>query len=314
MNSITKIVIFGASGFVGRNLCNYYSRRQNIHVIGVCRNEISNEKFDIRVLKDFESSDALQEIVEGADIVIHAAGLAHLKNDTGTISFNANYLTTAAVADACIQQNVKKFIYISSASVHGIGGLAKITENSPIAPHNAYAWSKFIGELLTKERCLGTNTGYIILRPPMIYGPGAPGNFSLVLKMIRSKLPLPIGAITHNRRSYLGIKNLFRFIEAFIHSPDIKDQTYIISDPEEYSTNKFILSIARLYGYSPFSIYIPNIILNSIITILFGRSFRNKILSDFRLDSSYACSSTGVCLLSEISDHFCCSEVMKSAK
>ena len=250
MATITKerILITGVNGFIGRNLCAFL-KEKGYFVRGAVRNSVRDVfgvDEDIQMGDINESTDWQQALV-GVDTVIHLAGRVHIMNDSAAdpveIFRKVNVFGTERLARMAAKAGVKRFIFISSVKVNGEGFQGAYTEKDISAPQDAYGVSKMEAEQVLA--CVASETGLetVILRLPLVYGPGVKANFKNLIKLAGSGLPLPFKRID-NRRSFLYLGNLVDAISTCITHPLAAGETFIVSDGQDVSTPDLIKMIA----------------------------------------------------------------------
>lgn len=253
---MAKIALTGSRGFVGSHLGAYLNTRgHSVTEIG----------------KDLLRSTELENSLRGTEILIHLAARAHVLKDEATdplASFrSANVELTQIVARAAARAAVRRFIFLSSAGVLGRrsppGGF---TDQTPVAPHNPYTRSKLEAE----EWLVGSPEApreLVILRPPLIYGPGARGNFDRLLRAVRSGWPLPISGLDVPR-SMLGVRNLNDLIGLAATHPGAPGAVMLVADRETTSVAEFARAISRRLGRRPRMIRLPSWMLNAALRML----------------------------------------------
>lgn len=207
---------------------------------------------DWREVGDIGPDTAWDGLLDGVDCVVHLAARVHVLNETSkepSAAFRRTNVTgTARLARACVEAGVKRFVYLSSVGVHGARSFGRpLSESSPAAPHDDYSCSKLEAELALDEIGRGTSLEVVMLRPPLVYGPGAPGNFARLIRLVRTGVPLPLGAID-NRRSLLYLGNLVDAIALCLAHPAAANRTYLVADGEDVSTPELIRRLAALMG------------------------------------------------------------------
>lgn len=191
-------------------------------------------------------------MLDGVHVVVHLAGRAHILKDVAADPLaefrRANVYATARLAKAAADYGVRRFIFISSIGVNGNTSYHQaFVESSPPAPHNPYATSKWEGEQALYRVAQDTGLEVVVLRPPLVYGPGAKGNFHRLMQLVRRGWPLPLGAI-RNRRSLLYLGNLVNAIRLCVEHPAAAGQTFLLDDGEAVSTPQLIRSLAFAMG------------------------------------------------------------------
>jgi len=217
-----RVLVTGASGFVGRALFEHIQDVNKYHVFGSVRTAALARE-SLFTVGELGANTNWMEALLGQKVVIHVAARAHIIKDT-IIDPLAEYRRvnvegTVNLARQAATQGVKRFIFISSIGVNGNSTQYPFSINDKASPWDDYSQSKFEAEEELKKICLETGMEYVILRPPLVYGMKAPGNFGKLLKAVVKGLPLPLGAI-HNRRSMVALDNLIDLIITCIDHPN----------------------------------------------------------------------------------------------
>lgn len=266
-----KILITGASGFVGQYLTRYLSQHGYSVVALVRRNsEILSKLHNvhIKIVPDIVTCH-WSDYLEGVNGVIHCAALAHvphIENQKARL-WDVNVHATEQLALASQKAGVKRFIFLSSVKVHG-----EYTESKPFSiqdkpfPNDLYGESKWAAEEAIR---VIPDLNWVIVRPPLMYGPNAKGNLNLVLKALQRGLYLPLKSI-RNQRSLLSLGNLSHFIELCLKHPNAVRETFLVSDGIDFSTPELIRAIAAAEGLSPRLIPCPTVLLH-LAGILFRK-------------------------------------------
>jgi nucleoside-diphosphate-sugar epimerase len=183
----------------------------------------------------------------GIDTIVHLAGLAH-RDDAARTFDRINAQGTDRLASAAARAGVRRLVLVSSALVHGDAGRGRpFTENDEPAPVGPYARSKLDAERLLVAAGQGSGLEWVILRPPMVYGAGARGNFLRLAKLVRSGLPLPLGAATAPR-TFIGVDNLADALVRCATHPDAAGRTFLVGDAETTSTADLVGRMAAILG------------------------------------------------------------------
>ncbi|MEZ8144288.1 UDP-glucose 4-epimerase [Enterovibrio norvegicus FF-454] len=247
-----NILLTGSTGFVGKHLANNYRIHRQVVRDGEKRGQ--EPYFTVESInEDTDWNGAF----DGVDVVIHLAGLAH----SGTFSCedyqSINTQGTVRLAHAAAKNGVKRFVFVSSIGVNGTS-----TEDQPFTfdetanPHNAYAQSKYNAELGLKQISENVGLEVVIVRPTLVYGPNAPGNFGMLAKLA-SKVPvLPFG-VANNRRDFIAVQNLVDLLVTCATHPEAAGHTFLASDGEAVSTKDFTNAIAKGVGKKILQLPIP---------------------------------------------------------
>jgi nucleoside-diphosphate-sugar epimerase len=270
-----RVIITGASGFLGRALasrlfCDHF------HVFGVCRTIPKDMSIFSTLLNiTIDSRTNWVEILRADDVVVHLAARAHLplkgRSDKLDLFREVNVNATLNLARQAAISGCRRFIYVSSIGVNGDstceGRLFK-PDDCP-EPKNAYALSKAEAEIGLRKIAQETGLDIVIIRPPLIYGPNAPGNCGALVKAIQRRWILPLGAI-RNIRSFISLRNMVDFLFVCITNPAAEGHTFLVSDGQDMSTIEFIRGIAKSANVPCHLVYFPLFALD-----LLGR-FSNK--------------------------------------
>lgn len=246
-------LVTGGTGFIGAALL------QALHAAGwrvraTARTipERSALPVDWREMGDIGPDTAWDGLLDGVDCVVHLAARVHVLNETSkdpSAAFRrTNAMGTARLARACAEAGVRRFVYLSSVGVHGARSFDRpLSESSPLVPYDDYSRSKLEAEQALAEIGRVAPLEIVVLRPPLVYGPGAPGNFARLVQLVRSGWPLPLGGID-NRRSFLYLGNLIDAILLCARHPAAAGQVFLLSDGQPVSTPRLIRAVAHAMG------------------------------------------------------------------
>lgn len=284
------VLLTGASGFVGRAVMDA-AKQRGIDVRPVFRSLDSAKRHLGAVLVPGLDGEAdWSQALQGVDAVIHAAARPHVINENAldplTEYRRVNVEGTSNLARQAAAAAVRRFVFISSIKVNGektLLGRPFTAEDAP-APEDAYGLSK--GEAETELRRIAEETGMevTIIRPPLIYGPGVKGNFSSLMNWVRQGLPLPLGGLTHNRRSLVGIDNLVDLILVCVEHPKAANQTFLISDGEDISTTELLRKIGKALSRPARLLWVPAGLLALMASLLGKRAISQRLLGSLQVD------------------------------
>ena len=243
-----SILVTGANGFIGRNLCAFL-KEKGYYVRATVRNNVRDVSGVDEYIQagDINESTDWQQALTGVDTVIHLAACVNITDDAEAnpvdVFRKVNVLGTERLARMAARAGVKRFIFISSVRVNGEGALRPYTEKDVPDPQDAYCISKREAE--DSLACIAGEIGLktVILRLPLVYGPGVKANFKSLIKIVNSGLPLPLKEI-NNRRSFLYLGNLTDAIITCISHPLAVGETFLVSDGQDASTPDLIKMIA----------------------------------------------------------------------
>ena len=282
-----KIVVTGANGFIGMKL--FHSLRlTGYQVDGITRRSFPG-CINLGSISPFTNWGT---VLSDTHCVIHTAALAHQDSSSPTENLNEfnriNCDSTINLARQAAKAGVKRLVFLSSIGVNGARNLGQpFSENDIPQPVDLYAKSKFSAEqgLLKISEEFGLEV--VIIRPPLVYGKGAPGSFGSLLKLAKTNLPLPLGAI-HNKRSFISIDNLVDFIVTCVEHPMAEGKTFLVSDDNDVSTTAFIKSLIKASGKTPYLIPVNVSLLRFIAGLAGKSSMIDKLACDLQIDMSYA--------------------------
>lgn len=261
-----SVLVTGASGFVGRHVVAELLRRSvKVRVARRLGGVASQPPGSVELVDlpgaGVNASD-WANAVAGCSGIIHLAARAHVLRDAGDDSARAfsiaNCEYARACAEAAVKAGVQRFLFMSSVGVHGgTSGAQPIRVDSAIAPHTPYARSKADAEQALSEVVRGSNTALTVLRPPLVYGFGAPGNFGNLLRAVARGWPLPLGSVTRNRRSFVAIDNLVDLVMTCMDHPAAANRTFLVSDGEDVSTADLLCRLGVAMGRPARLLHVP---------------------------------------------------------
>ena len=290
-----KILVTGASGFIGHSLCETLSKSGRT-VIGAVRSLNSillNNNIKYVSVGDISFKKNWKDLLLGVDCIIHCAGIAHKMNKDK--NFDAYKLTnlngTKYLAEQAAEAGVKRLVFLSSIKVNGentdiINGKEKFLYNDIPKPKDAYAVYKFEAEKVLFNISANTELETVVIRFPLVYGNAAKGNLARLIDIISKNLPLPFKAI-NNKRSLIGIHNLVDLLIRCIDHPEASGKTFLASDGEDLSTPELIKLIASSMGRKANLFSLPVYMLK-FLGIIFGkREEINRLVGSLRIDNSF---------------------------
>ncbi len=241
--------------------------------------------------RDLDDQPALAAAVRDVDVVIHAAARAHVMNETEADPLEVfrivNTAGTLALARECAQRGVRRFIFISSIKVNGEGteaGQPYRADDLP-SPVDPYGISKHEAERGLQDLATTTGMEVVIIRPPLLYGPGVKGNFLSMMKALNRGWPLPLGAI-QNKRSLAARGNLVDLICTCLNHPAAANQIFLVSDGDDLSTTELLRRTAYALGCGPKLIPVPSVLLEVCAAMLGKRHLIRRLCGSLQVDIS----------------------------
>lgn len=295
------VVVTGAGGFIGRSLCAHFERtgrlyraiqRQEGQVIALPSRR--HAVADLATTPD----DELDALLGGATAVVHLAGRAHVFRETATDPAaayrTANVVATMRLAHAAVRAGARRFVFASTVKVNGetsAPGRPFHPYDAP-SPSDAYALSKLEAERELAGICAGTALAPVMLRLPLVYGPGAAGNFLALLDEVARERRLPLAAI-RNRRSLLYVGNLVEAIDAALDAPMPPRGVHFVADAESVSVPELVTEAAAALGVPARLTPIPVPLLQFGGWVLGRRALVERLVGSLEVDTSSFTAATG---------------------
>ncbi|EGQ7979702.1 NAD-dependent epimerase/dehydratase family protein [Vibrio cholerae] len=256
-----SILLTGSTGFVGTNLVKSLTLKSDYIVKSAVRHAVNKDDGLLFEVGDINASTDFGLALNNVTVVVHCAARAHVANHATVDSlaqFRAvNTEGTLNLAQQAANAGVKRFVFVSSIGVNGTSTSDKpFTSYGKVQPHNAYAQSKYEGELGLKKIAEETGLEVVIVRPTLVYGPRAPGNFGMLTKLVKKLPVLPFG-LANNRRDFISVQNLADLLIACATHPKAAGHTFLASDSETVSIKQFVNAIAKGLGKTVFQLPVP---------------------------------------------------------
>jgi nucleoside-diphosphate-sugar epimerase len=290
------ILVTGATGFVGkavvqRLLADDESQRV---VVAVRRDGLQwPEQVLPYVTDDLEPATDWSLALNGVSAVVHCAARVHVMHDTEADPLTAfravNMDGTLNLARQAAAAGVKRFVFISSVKVNGESTEPgrSFTEADTPNPQDAYGVSKHEAEQGLRQLAADTGMEVVIIRPPLVYGPGVKANFAALMKAVQRGWPLPLGAV-HNQRSLAALDNLVDFIITCTTHPQAANQTFMVSDGRDLSTTELVREMARAAGVPARLLPVPVWVLQAGATLLGKGEAVQRLCGNLQVDISKA--------------------------
>lgn len=285
------VLVTGSSGFVGQHLEGTLVRDGCVvrRVVRV-RSGRDNES----VIGEVGPATDWRSALVGVDTVVHLAARVHHHNDEQQLHLYhaTNTEGTLRLAFAAANAGVRQFIFVSTVLVHGRSndGRAPFSENDALTPRGPYALSKAAAELGLEKVAQESGMGVTIIKPPLVYGVGAKGNFSVLVKAVKLGIPLPFASI-RNRRAFVSVQNLTSFISYQVLHPGKKFDVFLVADDEQVSTPEFIKQLARAAGAPSRLFPLPMKALDALFKVSGRVDAHGSLIGSLELDLSKAAST-----------------------
>jgi len=286
-----NILLTGATGFLGLCLADVLNTDARFDLTCVVRRPRSTGAGMDVLFDSFDASPEWAAALAGKNVVIHAAARAHIMNDEMLNPLaeyrKVNVEGTLNLARQAAIAGVKRFVFISSIKVNGEQtplGKPFFSYDAP-SPEDFYGTSKYEAEVGLRDLAAETGMEVVIIRPPLVYGPGVKGNFASMIKLVEKGLPLPFGAID-NRRSLVGLDNLVDLIFTCIDHPNAANQVFLVSDGADLSTSGLLRRVAKAMGKPSRLIPVPAGLLQLGATVLGKKAVGQRLLGSLQVDIS----------------------------
>lgn len=267
------LLISGANGFVGKSLS------QTLVSHGHKVTQLQREK----LLPDAYGDEY--------QCLIHLAGRAHVMRETVEDIYTAyrqvNLDYTVKVAALAHALRIKRFIFLSSVKVNGEYSKHPFSDQDVPSPLDAYGQTKLEAELFLRDFCTKNDIEFVIIRPPLIYGPDVKANFKSLIHLCNQPIPLPFASV-HNKRSLISLKNLNSFITLCCQHPAAANHTFLISDDHDVSMNELIKTIRNVLGRKPLLFAVPVSVLNTFFNVLGKGHLNDRLLGNLQVDITKA--------------------------
>lgn len=289
-----RILLTGANGFLGRVVCKR-ALKSGFALRGALRKQIDEKKSDYPaeaehvVIGDINDKTDWSGALADCDVVIHLAARVHIMHDTTANALNEfrrmNVAATIHLAKQAAAAGVKRFVYVSSIGVNGASTTAKpFSENDTPQPHSPYALSKWEAEQPLHKIAAETGLEVVIVRPPLVYGPSAKGNFATLISVVRKGVPLPFKGV-RNSRSFIYVENLADALIACATHEKAAGQTFLVSDGEDISLSDLLYKLSVLIGCKPRLFALPNWLLKLFFSLTGKPDLINKLIDSLQVDS-----------------------------
>lgn len=284
------VLVTGASGFVGRHLVPALARSGWTVRRAVRTPEGAGDEV---VVDSVGPETDWRAALDGVDAVVHLAARVHHKNEEHAVQLyrNVNIAGTLHLARSAARAGVRQFVFVSTVLVHGRSndGRPPFSEDDVLTPRGLYGMSKAAAEAGLKTLVRDAEMNVSVIRPPLVYGAGAKGNFALLARAVERGLPLPFGAI-RNHRAFLAVQNLSSFIQRRLvhHDPSNRFEVFLVADTEQVSTPEFVERLARAADKPPRLLRISPRLLGSMLSMMGRQDTHDSLLGSLELNLSKA--------------------------
>src|ERR1700722_5759198 len=294
-----RVLVTGAGGFVGRYVCRKligsgYSLRagvRNVESIPDLLRAIPGLS-DSSLLGDLGANPELRGALAGVSAVVHLAARVHVMKESSGDPLHefrrVNVEGTKSLAYAAAAAGVRRFIFVSTIKVNGDSTSGEpFNVDMPPAPQDAYANSKWEAEEALRSVAEESGLEVVVVRPPLVYGPGVRGNFLRLMSLVDRALPLPWPR-RENCRSMIGAENLADFLVRCVEHPNAAGQSFLVKDSEDVSTRELIARLARLLGRPVRLVPVPEPLIRLAASLTMKKEAASRVLDSLVIDSHCA--------------------------
>lgn len=300
------ILLTGATGFVGNAVLKQLMQQPEMAIrtygrrapIGVNDDRAADASPQMMSHVTGEISDAADYTLTlvDVDVVIHCAAQAHINKNATDRQAEFNHVNcdgTLKLARQAIAAGVKRFVFISSIGVNGgHNQQGPFKYDDVAAPWDEYTQSKYAAELGLRQIAKETGLEVVIIRPPLVYGANAPGNFGKLTQAVRYGRWLPLGAV-HNQRSFVALDNLVDLIITCIDNPNAVNQIFLVSDDEDISTTRLLEMMTRAANKSPRLLPVPLGLLRLVGKLTGKQAVIERLCGNLLVDISHTKATLG---------------------
>ncbi len=290
--STRRILLTGGTGWVGGALLKALREHHHDTMTAV---RVASAKADAQgvVMGSLDESPVWPQELNNREVVIHLAARVHVMRESTSNPLRAfravNTTGTLSLARLAAQAGVRRFIFVSSIKVNGESTEAVhpfIASDTP-APRDPYGISKMEAEQGLRQIADKTGMEVVIVRPPLVYGPGVKANFASLLRTVQRGLPLPLASVIHNRRSFVALDNLVDLLITCIDHPAAANQTFLVSDGEDLSTADLLRRLGEAMNKPARLLPVPPSLLQLGANLLGKGEIAHRLLGNLQVDISH---------------------------
>jgi len=284
------ILVTGANGFVGAALCARLERQALPFRAATRTNQQAQRHSGAVAVGEINGQTDWANALQGVQQVVHLAARVHVMQDRSGDPLaefrRVNVEGTAKLARQAAARGVRRLVFVSSVKVNGESTSAghPFTADDAPAPEDPYGVSKYEAEQALRQIAAETGMDVVIVRPPLVYGPGVKANFDAMMRWLARGAPLPLAAVTGNRRSLIVLDNLVDLIVTCLRHPAAANQTFLASDGEDLSTAALLRRMGQAQGTPARLFYMPVAVLRMGAAVLGKQGFYQRLCGSLQVD------------------------------
>lgn len=286
-----KVLVTGANGFVGRAVLLRLNRMSRVVAVGSVRHDVVHENAGTPfvIVGELSAQTDWSGALAGVQAVVHTAARVHVMREAAVNPLGefrrVNVQGTLNLARQAARAGVRRFVFVSSIKVNGeITQLGSQFHADDVpAPMDAYGISKMEAEQGLRELAVQTGMAVVIIRSPLVYGPGVKANFAAMMRWLKRGVPLPLGGID-NQRSLVALDNLVDLIVTCLGHPAAVNQTFLVSDGEDVSTTELLHRMGRAMGCPARLIPVPASWLKQVASLVGKRDVAQRLCESLQID------------------------------
>jgi nucleoside-diphosphate-sugar epimerase len=282
---VTRVLVTGASGFIGRPLAAALADAgYTVRAAARGRRGLDFPSgIELAALPDLAQPADWRPLLAGVDAVVHVAAIAHVGSDIPEATYDrVNHRATAELARAAATAGVSRFVFISSTRAQaGAAADRPLRETDAPSPTDAYGRSKLAAEAALRA----AGIPYTILRPALVYGPGAKGNLASLMRIAALPLPLPFGAFA-NRRSLVALDNLIAAVRFALEDARAVNETFLVADPDAVTVAELVAMLRAAHDRKPWLVPVSPVLLKSAFGLIGQGDAFDRLAGELVVDCS----------------------------
>lgn len=299
MLKVERTLLTGASGFLGRAVCAHaLSRNMSLHVAARKQDSLPAGMAGT-VVGNIDGATDWSGALRGCTVVMHLAARVHVMTENASDPLSefrrVNVAGTRHLAREAAASGVRRFIFVSSVKVNGEHSVAgrPFTAYDKPSPEDPYGVSKAEAEQALLQVAAETGMEIVVVRPPLVYGPGVKANFASLLRWLGRGWPLPLGAVKDNRRSFVALDNLADLLLTCVDHPAAANETFLVSDGEDLSTTALLHRIGQAMGKPARLLPVPPALLQWVAAALGKADVAQRLLGNLQVDITHTRETLG---------------------